>query len=437
MSRPPVPVKPFRVHSAIARKRAGVEMDYLPIGTATSTTGSPTSSFSTAPAPPSSELAHLTESLKLEHQFMRVPFEQYKKTIRADNRIFEKEMSAMISSVSESSDSDVSTDEAIHNLSSLASRLQGLKRKLEEGTRIGNLQAQKCRARVDHLELADAENFLDWNNTRSKRILIDYMLRMSYHDTAVKLAESSKIQDLVDIEVFQEAKKVINALQNKKLAPALDWYADNKSRLKKSKSKFEFQLRLQEFIELVRVENKLGAITYARKYLAPWGAIHMKELQRVMATLAFRSNTECATYKVLFEPKQWDFLAEQFKQEFCKLYGMTLEPLLNIYLQAGLSALKTPYCYEDDCSKEDPLSQDSFRKLAMPLPYSKQNHTKLVCNITKELMDTENPPQVLPNGYVYSTKALEEMAKKNNGKIACPRTGLVCNYSDLVKAYIS
>lgn len=34
-----------------------------------------------------------------------------------------------------------------------------------------------------------------------------------------------------------------------------------------------------------------------------------------------------------------------FRQEFCKIYGMTLEPLLNIYLQAGLSALKTPYPY--------------------------------------------------------------------------------------------
>jgi len=47
--------------------------------------------------------------------------------------------------------------------------------------------------------------------------------------------------------------------------------------------------------------------------------------------------------QVLFEPKQWDYLVDQFKQEFCRLYGMTLEPLLNIYLQAGLSALKTPY----------------------------------------------------------------------------------------------
>ncbi|KAL0300193.1 UNVERIFIED_CONTAM: protein MAEA [Sesamum calycinum] len=95
------------------------------------------------------------------------------------------------------------------------------------------------------------------------------------------------------------------------------------------------------------------------------------------------------------------------------------------------------FCYEDDCTKEDPLSQEGFRKLAQPLPYSKQHHSKLVCYISKELMDTENPPLVLPNGYVYSTKALEDMAKQNHGKITCPRTGLVCDYTDVVKAFIS
>ncbi|KAK2405670.1 protein RMD5 protein [Trifolium repens] len=416
-----------------------MEMDSIPNGnnnTATGTPIGPTATVNPTPAP-SSNIPRLTESLKLEHQFLRVPFEHYKKTIRANHRVVEKEVSAVISGVTDAAGSDLSPDDAVNHLNSLVSRLQGLKRKLEEGSRAENLQAQKCRVRLEHLESADAENMSEWNNTRLKRILVDYMLRMSYYDTAEKLAESSNLQDLVDIDVFQEAKIVIDALQNKDAAPALAWCAENKSRLKKSKSKLEFQLRLQEFIEFVRADNNLRAITYAKKYLAPWAATHMKELQRVIATLAFKRDTVCATYKVLFEAKQWDYLVDQFKQEFCKLYGMTLEPLLNIYLQAGLSALKTPYCYEDDCTKEDPLSQEAFRTLALPLPYSKQHHSKLVCYITKELMDTENPPQVLPNGYVYSAKALEEMARKNNGRIICPRTGLICSYTELVKAYIS
>ncbi|KAK6929262.1 CTLH/CRA C-terminal to LisH motif domain [Dillenia turbinata] len=359
-------------------------------GTATTTAGS---AASVAPATTTSKLSQLAESLKLEHQLLRVPFEHYKKTIRATHRSVEKEVSSVISAVSDAADGDPSQNDAVEQLNSLVSRLQ---------------------------ESADAENLAEWNKTRLNRVLVDYMLRMSYYDTAMKLAETSNIRDLVDIDVFQEARRVIEALQSRDVAPALAWCAENKSRLKKSKSKFEFQLRLQEFIELVRAENNMRAITYARKHLAQWGSTHMKELQRA-----------------LFEPKQWDFLVDQFKQEFCKLYGMTLEPLLNIFLQAGLSALKTPFCYEDDCTKEDPLSQESFRKLALPLPFSKQHHSKLVCYITKELMDTENPPLVLPNGYVYSTKALEDMARRNNGKITCPRTGLVCSYTDLVKAYIS
>lgn len=56
------------------------------------------------------------------------------------------------------------------------------------------MQAQRCRARIDHLETADAENMSEWNNTRLKRILVDYMLRMSYYDTAMKLAETTNIQ---------------------------------------------------------------------------------------------------------------------------------------------------------------------------------------------------------------------------------------------------
>ncbi|XP_039128610.1 protein MAEA homolog [Dioscorea cayenensis subsp. rotundata] len=416
-----------------------VSMGLPPDGGSIISNSSVSAAVPAGPTTPSTRLIQIAESLRLEHQFLRVPFEHLKKTIRGNHRSVEKEVSVVLSGVADAADRSegMSKEDAVTHLTSLVSRLQGLKRKLEEGNRTENLQAQRCRARLNHLDGVDAGNMSDWSNTRLKRILVDYMLRMSYYDTAAKMAEISNMQDLVDIDAFLDAKRVIDSLHNKEVAPALAWCIDNRARLKKSKSKFEFQLRLQEFIELVRAENNLQAITYARKYLAPWGATHMKELQRVMATLAFKSSTECVNYKVLFEPKQWDYLVEQFKHEFCKLYGMTLEPLLNIYLQAGLSALKTPFSYEEGCPIEDPLSQDVFRELAAPLPFSKQHHSKLVCHITKELMDTENPPLVLPNGYVYSTKALEEMAKSNDGKVTCPRTGAVFNYTQLVKAFIS
>lgn len=81
-----------------------------------------------AAAAPSSKLTQLAESLKLEHQFLRVPFENYKKTIRANHRVVEKEVSAVVSGVSDAADNGELS--AVEHLNSLVSRLQGLKRKV-------------------------------------------------------------------------------------------------------------------------------------------------------------------------------------------------------------------------------------------------------------------------------------------------------------------
>ncbi|RWW24708.1 hypothetical protein GW17_00010994 [Ensete ventricosum] len=342
-----------------------------------------------APAPPPStaRFAQVSESLRLEHQFARVPLEHLKKTIRTNFRLAEKEVAAVVSSVAEAADRHdaVSRDDALTQLSSLVSRLQGLKRKLEEGSRAENLQTQRCRARLEHLDsTANTDKLAEWKDVRLRRILVDYMLRM----------------------------------------------------LKRSKSKLEFQLRLQEFIELVRADENLRAISYARKYLAPWGATYMKELQRVVATLAFRHDTECSTYKrekkKKREKKNLEFgvaLHSRYpspageespvqsvargEKKHLPSWGEGTRRLAHAicnYERSIIHFMPVSFltllrlCYKESCSKEDPLSQEGFRKLAEPLPFSKLHHSKLVCYITKELMDHENPPLVLPNGYVYSTK---------------------------------
>lgn len=81
---------------------------------------------------------------------------------------------------------------------------------LEDGSRTEHLQAQKCRTRLEHLESAQPENMSEWNSTRSKRILVDYMLRMSYYDTAVKLAESSNIEVIFMISSSHTISEVVD-----------------------------------------------------------------------------------------------------------------------------------------------------------------------------------------------------------------------------------
>ena len=53
-------------------------------------------------------------------------------------------------------------------------------------------------------------------------------------------------------------------------------------------------------------------------------------------------------------------------------------------------------------------------------------------------MDEDNPPMVLPNGFVYSARAMEAMAAETGGKVSCLRTGQgPYDFSELQKAFLA
>ncbi|CAI7898395.1 unnamed protein product [Closterium sp. NIES-54] len=276
----------------------------------------------------------------------------------------------------------------------------------------------------------------EWKQQRLQRVLVDYLLREGHLETAGKMALELQLQEWVDSGVYESMLAISSALHQQDCAPALHWCSQHRSRLKRLKSDLEFRLRGQEFIERVRQGQLKEAVGYARAHLAPFAASHLPQLQQILATLALRSSTQCPKYKALFAHSQWDALQQLFHRTACDLHGLPHPPLLHIYMQAGLSVLKTPLSYEPGCPKADPLSHASFRHLALPLPLSKRNHSQLVCRISHRVMDYHNPPLVLPNGYVYSKQAMEEMARRSNGLVTCPRSGETYHYSQLVKAFI-
>lgn len=376
----------------------------------------------------------------VETPLIKVPYERLKTVVRERKCALEGVNNIVSTIANYAADGSGTTANQIECLDEIMSSLAGLKRKLDETSCQELQQVQKCRSRVEHLNalaLSAKEGVGVTRKSQLNRILVDYMLRRGYYDSAQRLVESSQLQNLVDVDIFVESKQIIEALREHRCDEALEWCAQNSSRLRKLKSKLEFELRRAEFLELVRQEKTIEAIAYSRKYLAPWASSHMKELQQAMATLIFKDNSSDSPYKGLFDASQWDKIVDLFREENFRLNFLTLDPLLTIHLQAGLSALKTPYCYREGCNVEDPLHLQSFRRLAEGLPFSKHIHSKLVCHITKEIMNEDNPPMVLPNGHVYSSKAMEDMARKNGGKIVCPRTGYECSLHQLSKAYIS
>ena len=83
------------------------------------------------PPPPSAAAGRQTraaEAVRLEHQLVRVPLESLRATARSNHRLAEKEIAAVLSSASAAPAE--SSAAAVDHLTSLVSRLHGLKRKV-------------------------------------------------------------------------------------------------------------------------------------------------------------------------------------------------------------------------------------------------------------------------------------------------------------------
>ena len=56
------------------------------------------------------------------------------------------------------------------------------------------------------------------------------------------------------------SRQVEESLRRKDTAAALAWCYDNKSKLRKGRSKLELFLRQQEFVELIRADRRMEAV---------------------------------------------------------------------------------------------------------------------------------------------------------------------------------
>jgi len=387
--------------------------------------------------------------LELEQPFIKVPNEQLKKTLRNQTKYLEKEISNINDKIEDcvkkAKADRITVNQATVIIDELLVRLRKLGRKLEDIKKEETLYTTRTKIRLDHLKNTsqvaptDKEAFTRWSKLRLDRVLVDYMLRKGFNDTAKKMAEDSEIGEMVDVELFAQSARIEDALKQHSCTECLQWCSDNRNSLKKLKSTLEFNLRLQEYIELVRLGRKTEAIQYVQKYLSSWSESHLRQLQQAMTLLAFPSDTLCEPYKSLYDSRRWKKLIDQFKADNFALCCLTSQPLLSITLQAGLSALKTPQCQQhEDKNLNCPVCDKStLGALAETLPLSHHVNSSIVCRLSGKKIDENNPPMLLPNGRVYSLQALEEMASKNDGYITCPRTGDTYELIETRKLYIS
>ncbi|CAG7681241.1 unnamed protein product [Allacma fusca] len=332
----------------------------------------------------------------------------------------------------------------------LVERLVSLKRKAGDSIADELEVARAVRKRVQHLKgynptpegvvapVSQCLNNANWRRTRLNRMLVDHLLREGLYDTAKMLSEGLGIKDLTNIDLFWAAKEVEESLKRHETGRMVAWCYENKSKLRKIRSSLELEVRVQEFVELVRCGKRFEAVRHARKYLADTeGHDQMSAIMKCMGLLAYPADTAIQPYSELLSNDRWQYLIGQFRTEHARLYQLTPTSVLGAVVQAGLAALKTPQCYRPTTKNANcPVCTEPLSTLASVLPYAHCAHSQLVCAISGEPLNENNPPLVLPSGYVYGTKSLHDMARTNGGNVICPRSNRIFSLREADKVYV-
>lgn len=387
--------------------------------------------------------------LLLDQPLLRVPHELARRNFKSVQRIVEREKEYVLPALKQTANASLSGSQdpaqALESLDTMINRMQGLKRKMEtlhdEEKRILN----QSRRRIQHIQdlyeipsLADVK-YDRWSKIRLNRLLADHMLRSGYLESAKQLAEDKEITDLVDLSVFTQCQRIADSLRKGETKEALQWCGENKVALKKSQNKLEFDLRLQQYIEMLRAGDKGDARLHAKKYLIPYHETQPSDIRRAAGLMVFSPDTEAEPYKSMYSPTRWSHLSDLFIRTHHDLLSLSSRPLLQVALSAGLSALKTPSCHSQYASSTAspsatttsicPICSTELNEMARRVPYA--HHSKSY---------VENNPIILPNGRLYGEDRLIDMGKKAGvpeGKVRDPITGDIYDLSTVKKVYIS
>lgn len=294
---------------------------------------------------------------------------------------------------------------------------------------------------MNQIQMIDDKNYSFENlkifcEKKLNNLLLDLFLREKFLETAKHYIDEEKINSSVEYSIFHEIQKILNNFKNRDVSEALNWCNSNKSKLIKLDSNIRFKLLKQQYLEIYKKGNIIEAVKFARENFADMP--YTKEISEIMLLLAVKSDCIFKWPKIfdLISESKWIDLENDFKSVFFQVYCMKSSSPLEVLFQSGLMSLKTPFCYScQNKNKTCPVCSEEIGKLGFSLPSSHHPVSGLICRITNEIMDFKNPPMALPNGQVYSEKAVMNQIKMS-GKFNDPINNTEYRLEQFKKVYI-
>lgn len=348
-------------------------------------------------------------------------------------------------------------------------------------------------------------NLINWYRDQANVLIIDYLIKSNVkteQSIGMKLLHNlstinPKFMKLIDYDLFENFNKIyVSIIENHDLSLVISWFEDNRNSLKKINLNLEFEINYCKFLSFIQDGKTDEAIKFSQNHLSKNGNIsnyssneinnyykNLEKLKGIGGLLVFlalnetendlfssslvKNSSRFHSYEKLLSDDRWTNLSEVFIENFTKLYGISKNYPLFIYLSAGLSSLKTKSCY---CNYENTIffneNQENIgvthtlldKKLRGPNHYykllNKINHCpvcspemfKLSRNLPYAQLITNifNNPYKLPNGNIYPFDKLTHPTDKylsqkdtllRDVKIRDPLTREIFSIEDCIRVY--
>uniref|UniRef100_A0AC11DGP7 Required for meiotic nuclear division 5 homolog B n=1 Tax=Ovis aries TaxID=9940 RepID=A0AC11DGP7_SHEEP len=296
--------------------------------------------------------------------------------------------------------------------------------------------------------------------------ILEHLYQQGMLSVAEELCQESTLNvDLDFKQPFLELNRILEALHEQDLGPALEWAVSHRQRLLELNSSLEFKLHRLQFIRLLAggPEKQLEALSYARHF-QPFAHVHQREIQVMMGSLVYlQLGLEKSPYCHLLDNSHWAEICETFTRDACSLLGLSVESPLSVSFASGCVALPVlmnikAVMEQRQCSgvwsHKDELpvrpsvgggrhslkhwGGQRHRKGDSPHCWPPQieielgmkcwYHSVFACPILRQQTSDSNPPIKLICGHVISRDALNKLI--NGGKLKCPYCPMEQNPAD-------
>jgi len=173
--------------------------------------------------------------IRLPQELLRKNFKTAQKHITRESN----EIPPLLKATANASFAGQPVSETVASLDTMINRMAGLKRKMESIRAEEKALHHASKNRLQHLQdlydipsLADVK-YDEWSRIRLDRLLVEYLVRQGYTESARALARDRNVEDLVDLEVFDRCARVVRSLRGRGLEDALAWCSEHKVVMRK------------------------------------------------------------------------------------------------------------------------------------------------------------------------------------------------------------